>query len=58
MKTLELGESINTYDPAVALKGEYGTFLVKTPGGEEFVVTSRLDWQWFRASAVHHHQDF
>lgn len=39
--TLQLGDSINTYDPGVALKGEHGTFLVTTPGGEELTITCK-----------------
>lgn len=37
--TMKLGESINTYDPALALRGEHGNFLVVTPGGEELLIT-------------------
>ncbi len=39
--TMQLGESINTYDPAIALRDEYGTFLVITPGGEELLITCK-----------------
>lgn len=36
---MRLGQSINTYDPALALKGEQGTFQLVTPGGEELLIT-------------------
>lgn len=39
MRTLQLGESINTYDPAEALKDEVGTFRVKVPAGCELILT-------------------
>jgi hypothetical protein len=39
MKNLQLGESINTFDPAVALRGEYGTFEVITPDGGHLRLT-------------------
>ena len=35
---MNLGGSINTYDPSVELKGETGTFRVTTPGGEKLYV--------------------
>ena len=35
----QLGDSIHTYDPGVALRGENGTFRVTTPGGEELFIT-------------------
>ncbi|HLZ49229.1 MAG TPA: hypothetical protein VKP61_00625 [Candidatus Acidoferrum sp.] len=35
---MRLGQSINTYDPALALKGETGTFHLTTPGGEELLI--------------------
>ena len=38
---MKLGESINTYDPALALRGESGNFLVRTPGGEELMITCK-----------------
>ena len=41
MRYLGLGESIKTFDPAVALRGQEGTFLVKTPGGEELLITCK-----------------
>ena len=40
--TMNLGESINTYDPAEALQGEVGTFRVKVPAGCELVLTHNL----------------
>ncbi len=36
---MKLGESIQTYNPTQALKREYGTFEVRTPGGEEHLQT-------------------
>ena len=36
---MKLGDRINTYDPALALRGETGTYHVVTPGGEELMVT-------------------
>jgi hypothetical protein len=39
--TMQLGESINTYDPGVALEGEIGTFQVSTPGGEKLYITCK-----------------
>ena len=39
--TMRLGESINTYDPALARQGEYGTFQVITPGGETLLITCK-----------------
>jgi len=41
MEYLQVGESINTFDPAVALRGQKGTFSVKTQGGEEWVITCK-----------------
>jgi len=47
---MQLGESINTYDPAEALREEIGTFRVKVPAGCELVLThnskgeTRLGW--------------
>jgi hypothetical protein len=38
---LLLGESIYTFDPAVALRGESGTFCVITPTGEELLITCK-----------------
>ena len=38
---MKLGESINTYNPSLALKRETGTFHVTTPGGEELTVTCK-----------------
>lgn len=38
---LQLGESINTYDPAVALRDESGSFQVTMPGGEELFITCK-----------------
>ncbi|HET9320384.1 MAG TPA: hypothetical protein VFO27_11430 [Bryobacteraceae bacterium] len=49
--TMNLGESINTYDPAEALRDEVGTFRVKVPAGCELVLTHksngemRLGWK-------------
>jgi hypothetical protein len=33
---MELGETINTYNPTIELTGENGTFKVTTPGRENF----------------------
>ena len=43
MKTnyFQLGETITTVDPAVALRGQYGTFQVTTPGGDELLITCK-----------------
>ena len=38
---MRLGEAINTYDPTLALQGEYGTFQVVTPGGEILLITCK-----------------
>jgi hypothetical protein len=38
---LRLGQSIKTYDPAEALKDEYGTFRVMTPNNEELLITCK-----------------
>jgi hypothetical protein len=38
---MKLGESIQTYNPTQALKREYGTFEVRTPGGEEITITCK-----------------
>lgn len=38
-----LGQSINTYDPVLALRGQTGTFQVKTPSGEEVFLTCHAD---------------
>jgi len=38
---LQLGESINTFDPGMALQGEVGTFEVTTPGGEQLYITCK-----------------
>jgi hypothetical protein len=38
---MKLGESIQTYNPSMAVKREFGTFQVKTPGGEELFITCR-----------------
>jgi hypothetical protein len=38
---MKLGESIQTYNPTAALKREYGTFEVVTPGGEELTITCK-----------------
>lgn len=38
---MKLGESIQTYNPTLAVKREYGTFLVKTPDGEELFITCK-----------------
>jgi hypothetical protein len=53
---MRLGESINTYDPALALRGERGNFLVKTPGGEELMVTCEPG-QTFGNIRWHGHQN-
>jgi len=37
--TLQLGETVETLDPAIALQGEYGTFRVQTPNNESMLVT-------------------
>ena len=36
-----LRETINTYDLALALKGQYGQFHVTTPDGGEMLVTCK-----------------
>ena len=47
---MKLGESIQTFNPTMAVKREYGTFQVKTPGGEELFITCKpgepiaLEW--------------
>lgn len=38
---LQLGDSINTYDPALALRDETGTFMVITPSGDELYITCK-----------------
>jgi hypothetical protein len=38
MRTLQLNDSINTFDLAEALKNEYGTFKVILPSGDEIYV--------------------
>ncbi len=38
---MKLGESIQTYNPTLAVRREYGTFQVKTPGGEELFITCK-----------------
>jgi hypothetical protein len=38
---MQLGETIATYDVALALRGESGKFEVKSPGGEIFHVTCK-----------------
>ncbi len=39
---MDLGQTIQTYNPTQALKREKtGTFLVVTPGGEEIYITCR-----------------
>ena len=40
MNPLLLGETINTYDPALALRGQTGTFRVKF-GDEEVLITCK-----------------
>jgi hypothetical protein len=40
MDPLLLGESINTYDPALALRGQTGSFLVNF-GDETLVITCK-----------------
>lgn len=39
--SLELGQAINTFDPAVALQDEYGTFKLVTPAGDELYITCK-----------------
>jgi hypothetical protein len=47
---MKLGETIQTYNPTLAVKREYGTFQVKTPNGEELFITCKpgepvqLEW--------------
>jgi hypothetical protein len=38
MRGMNLGESINTFDPTEALHAEVGTFRVKVPAGCELVL--------------------
>jgi hypothetical protein len=52
---LRLGESINTFDLAAALQGEYGTFGVITPSGDKLTVKcepghsiSSVQWTEYR----------
>lgn len=40
---MPLGGSIQTYDPVLALRGQTGTFQVKTPSGEELFLTCHAD---------------
>jgi hypothetical protein len=39
---MKLGDSINTYDPTVELKGQAGTFRVTTPGGEKLYLRCEI----------------
>jgi len=39
--SMQLGESINTYDPTEALREELGTFRVTVPAGAELVLTCK-----------------
>ena len=39
--TMQLGESINTYDPTEALHDELGTFRVTVPDGAELILSCK-----------------
>jgi hypothetical protein len=40
---MKLGDSINTYDPTIELKGEFGTFRVTSPNGKSLYVRCGAD---------------
>jgi hypothetical protein len=55
---MQLGETIATYDVALALRGESGKFEVKSPAGETFQVTCKpnhsitnFEWSGSKAEA-------